>query len=346
MVEAGADEVPEDVLLEALELAHARDPQALRGAGGSAPPGRQGEVARHGAHRRDRGASTGTRSGSASRATASARRAPSSTSSQRSSPARSRWTRPRTTSSARRRSARASAMLLEKQRLVAVEGPVREQFENDLRALTDAEQDSKELKSAKRHLLFDQIVNERRAAVPGRPGDRRRRQPPASKDSLTKSYDQEGRRGDLQGPRPQEDRGRQAAARRPRHRGDPADRGRGRRQPARARLRPLHARPDAGPLDAHARHREGGPADRRPVARDRPPLHAPLQLPALLGRGDRLHARPEAPRHRPRCARAARARGDDPRRRRTSRTRFASCPRRSSRTARRRWARSAARRSR
>ena len=49
-------------------------------------------------------------------------------------------------------------MLLEKQRLVAVEGPVREQFEADLRVLTDAEQDSKELKSAKRHLLFDRIV--------------------------------------------------------------------------------------------------------------------------------------------------------------------------------------------
>ena len=32
---------------------------------------------------------------------------------------------------------------------------------------------------------------------------------------------------------------------------------------------------------------------------------APLQLPALLGRGGRLHARPEAPRHRPRRARRA-----------------------------------------
>jgi polyribonucleotide nucleotidyltransferase len=49
-------------------------------------------------------------------------------------------------------------MLLDKQRLVAVEGPVREQFEDQLRALTDAEQDSKELKSAKRQLLFDRIV--------------------------------------------------------------------------------------------------------------------------------------------------------------------------------------------
>jgi polyribonucleotide nucleotidyltransferase len=48
--------------------------------------------------------------------------------------------------------------ILDKQRLVAVEGPVREQFEDQLRALTEAEQDSKELKSAKRSLLFERIV--------------------------------------------------------------------------------------------------------------------------------------------------------------------------------------------
>ena len=41
---------------------------------------------------------------------------------------------------------------------------------------------------------------------------------------------------------------------------------------------------------------------------------APLQLPALLGRGGGLHARPEAPRHRPRRARRAGAPGDDPER--------------------------------
>ena len=52
------------------------------------------------------------------------------------------------------------ASLLEKQRLVAVEGPVREQFEGDLRILTDAEQDSKELKSRKRSILFDRILDE------------------------------------------------------------------------------------------------------------------------------------------------------------------------------------------
>jgi len=50
------------------------------------------------------------------------------------------------------------ALIIERARLDAVLGPVREQFEGDLRALTDAEQDSKELKSAKRQLLFDRIV--------------------------------------------------------------------------------------------------------------------------------------------------------------------------------------------
>src|SRR5581483_9275032 len=50
-------------------------------------------------------------------------------------------------------------LLLEKQRQVAAELPVREQFEADLRALTDAEQDSKELKSAKRSLLYERIVD-------------------------------------------------------------------------------------------------------------------------------------------------------------------------------------------
>jgi polyribonucleotide nucleotidyltransferase len=48
--------------------------------------------------------------------------------------------------------------ILEKQRATAVEAPVREQFESELRAFTEAEQDSKELKSAKRSLLFERIV--------------------------------------------------------------------------------------------------------------------------------------------------------------------------------------------
>jgi len=81
--------------------------------------------------------------------------------------------------------------LLERQRLVAVEGPVREQFESELRALTDAEQDSKQLKSAKRHLLFDRIAEEVRLPFPvgaavmhPETGEVQ----PGAKDSTTKSY--------------------------------------------------------------------------------------------------------------------------------------------------------------
>ena len=52
------------------------------------------------------------------------------------------------------------------------------------------------------------------------------------------------------------------------------DRVRGAGQPAHARLGALHARPDADHDAAHARHREGGPADRRPLARaDRRYMH-------------------------------------------------------------------------
>jgi polyribonucleotide nucleotidyltransferase len=51
------------------------------------------------------------------------------------------------------------AQLLEKKRSQVTEAPVREQFENDLRALTEAEQDSKGLKSAKQHLLYERIID-------------------------------------------------------------------------------------------------------------------------------------------------------------------------------------------
>jgi polyribonucleotide nucleotidyltransferase len=78
------------------------------------------------------------------------------------------------------------AQILEKQRSVAVETVVREKFENDLRGLTDAEQDSKELKSAKRSLLFEHILESVELPFPVGPatvdGE------PAVKDSLTKGY--------------------------------------------------------------------------------------------------------------------------------------------------------------
>jgi polyribonucleotide nucleotidyltransferase len=73
------------------------------------------------------------------------------------------------------------ALILEKQRSTAVETLVREQFETDLRGLTDAEQDSKELKSAKRHLLFDRIVETLHLTFPGG-GDE------GEADSLTRGY--------------------------------------------------------------------------------------------------------------------------------------------------------------
>ncbi|HZS29920.1 MAG TPA: polyribonucleotide nucleotidyltransferase [Gaiellaceae bacterium] len=80
----------------------------------------------------------------------------------------------------------ALASLLEKQRSVAVEGPVREQFGDELKALTDAEQDSKALKSAKRQLLFDRIVDEVALPFPVGPAAAEGEEP--VKDSLTKQY--------------------------------------------------------------------------------------------------------------------------------------------------------------
>jgi polyribonucleotide nucleotidyltransferase len=76
--------------------------------------------------------------------------------------------------------------LLETLRLEAVQGPVRAQFENELRALTDAEQDSKELKSAKRGLLFDRIVDTVELPFPvGSPGAEGE---PQVKDTMTKQF--------------------------------------------------------------------------------------------------------------------------------------------------------------
>ena len=146
-----------------------------------------------------------------------------------------------------------------------------------------------------------------RGPRPGRRGRRARRGPPRR--------GQGGLLEHREGHHPQADRGRQEAPRRPRPGRDPADRVRGRHLPARARLGALHPRRDADPLQRRARHDADGHAPRHARAADHEALLAPLQLPALLGRGGGLHARPEAPRHRPRRARRAGAGAVDPRRR-------------------------------
>ena len=113
-------------------------------------------------------------------------------------------------------------------------------------------------------------------------------------------------------PDPPADRRPQEAPGRPLGERDPADRHRGRPPAAHARLRAVHARPDAGAVGRRARHDARGDAPGQPRARDVQALLPPLQLPAVLGGRGRLHARPEAPRHRPRRARRARAGPDDP----------------------------------
>jgi len=186
MVEAGADEVPDELLLEALELAHAEirklcDAQEdLRAQAGKAKWLDNDVTAEiessHGHTIWERIQADGLREGAAVTDDLLVEIAGATSMDSTESDIE------------RQMQVRASlAMLLEKQRLVAVEGPVREQFENDLRALTDAEQDSKELKSAKRHLLFERIVDAVELPFPVGPatmdGDA-----PQVKDSLTKGY--------------------------------------------------------------------------------------------------------------------------------------------------------------
>ncbi|MDP9262336.1 MAG: hypothetical protein M3O89_10220, partial [Actinomycetota bacterium] len=186
MVEAGADEVPEDVLLEALELAQGEirklcDVQEeLRSKAGKAKWLDQeltAEIeAAHGHTIWERIQSVGLREAAAVIDELAVQLA-------------GEISMDSTEEDIQRQTqVRASLnMLVEKQRLVAVEGPVREQFDGGLRALTDAEQDSKELKSAKRHLLFEQIVNTVELPFPVGPATVDG-EGPAVKDNLTKNY--------------------------------------------------------------------------------------------------------------------------------------------------------------
>src|SRR5919199_6232346 len=186
MVEAGADEIPEDELLQALELAHGEiqklcDAQEdLRRQAGKAKwldPELTAELEReHGDAIWQRIQSDGLReSGPVIGELTDELCAPLSMESSEEDILR------------RIQVEFSLNQLLDKQRLVAVEGPVREQFEDDLRALTEAEQDSKALKSAKRQLLFDRIVEETQLPFPVGPTVEGA-EGPTPKDSMTKQY--------------------------------------------------------------------------------------------------------------------------------------------------------------
>ena len=81
----------------------------------------------------------------------------------------------------------ALAIILERVRLESVLDSVRAQFEDDLHALTEAEQDSKELKSAKRHLLFDRIEEGVQLPFPVGPATVEG-EAPQVKDGLTRQF--------------------------------------------------------------------------------------------------------------------------------------------------------------
>jgi polyribonucleotide nucleotidyltransferase len=186
MVEAGADQVPEDTILEALELAHAEIRticaalEELRAEVGK-PNWVDVELtaeleASHGDTVRAAIAEHGLReAGSVVEALV-----------EELSPAVSMSSTEEDMT--KRAQTRASfAAILEKARLAAIEGPVREQFLSGLRELTDAEQDSKELRSAKRHLLFDRIVETVELPFPVGPATVDG-EPPVVKDALTRQY--------------------------------------------------------------------------------------------------------------------------------------------------------------
>ena len=101
-----------------------------------------------------------------------------------------------------------------------------------------------------------------------------------------------------------------------------------------ARLGALHPRRDPGAGGRHPRHRRRRAAHRAADRHDLQAVHAPLQLPAVLGGRGQAPARPGPPRDRPRRAGRARAARHAAARATSSPTPSASSPTSSSRTAR------------
>jgi polyribonucleotide nucleotidyltransferase len=182
MVEAGANEVPEEKLLEALELAQSEisklcegqlDLQGQAGKSKWLDEGVTDEIeGEHGGTIRERISAEGLRAASGVVEEALPELSMDSTE-----------------EDVLRQTQRkmSLATVLERIRLEAVLNPVREQFEVELRALTDAEQDSKELKSAKRQLLFDRIVETVQLPFPVGPAVGEG-EAATTKDTLTKNY--------------------------------------------------------------------------------------------------------------------------------------------------------------
>ena len=186
MIEAGADEVPEATMLEAFELAHreivkiCEAQEDLRRQVGKEKwldPELTAEIEeQHGGGIQERIAAGGLREAAAMLDDLEAELCPPLTMDSGEEDIR------------RHIQVRASlALILDRLRLEAVVGPIREQFEDDLRGLTEAEQDSKELKSAKRSLLFERIEEELNLPFPvGAPASDE--DTPVQKDSVTRQY--------------------------------------------------------------------------------------------------------------------------------------------------------------
>jgi polyribonucleotide nucleotidyltransferase len=186
MVEAGADEIPEEIIIEAFELAHdeilkiCEAQEELRRQVGKEKwldPELTAQLERdHGPRFQERIGAQGLReAGAVVEELVGELTPPLSMES--------------TEEDIRRQiQVRSSlALILDRQRLEAVLTPVRAQFENDLRTLTEAEQDSKELKSAKRNMLFGRIEDEVQLPFPvgALASDE---DTPVAKDSTTRQF--------------------------------------------------------------------------------------------------------------------------------------------------------------